>query len=62
MREVKEKLHEAVPQSGHKTAKPTIICGPHHVVICGQGVIRPVTISPMQWMHFWESIIIRELT
>lgn len=34
--------------------KPDIIVFPNHVIICGQFVVRPKTISPSQWLKFWE--------
>jgi hypothetical protein len=44
------------------TGKPTIECGYSHVIICGQAVQRPDSISPKQWMDFWERLIARELS
>jgi hypothetical protein len=30
-----------------------IIVAKDHVIICGQVVMRPGSVSPSQWMRFW---------
>jgi len=50
-----------VRQHGEAFGKPIITSAANHVVICGQCVQRPESISPNQWMNFWERVIAREL-
>ena len=42
-------------------SKPDIVCSVHHVIICAQVVKRPPSISPNQWLRFWERVISSEL-
>jgi hypothetical protein len=44
-----------------RLGKPDISCGANHVVVCSTYVPRPDSISPMQWLNFWERIISMEL-
>lgn len=42
--------------SYNRLGMPEVIPARDHVVICGQVVQRPASISPSQWLQFWEEI------
>jgi hypothetical protein len=50
------KLAENLPTLVNHTRKPTIVVAKDHVIICGQFVVRPTSITPSQWLHFWERV------
>lgn len=42
--------------SEYKAGRPEIVVSKDHVIICGQVVQRPPSLSPSQWLRFWERV------
>lgn len=44
--------------AGVNIGKPDIIPFANMVIVCGKEIMRPASISPSQWLGFWERVTV----